>query len=154
MRIIKLSPNDTDMRTREKVDRYFQAHLAKRRPVGQFLLTERRIAANGIRPGELLVFSYNGEIVYLARSRSGRENTVGPDAIQYPYYFCVEMGSIQAVNRRLIDLEKLLHSHRLFGGNVVRTQGWPRIDDSGSRGRLLEKLITRFVAQDNFRTAG
>lgn len=84
MRIIKLSPSDISMKTREKVDRFFHKHLKEREPKGQFFLTKGRISKNGIKPGESLVFTYLGEIVYLARCASTRIDTEGNHTYQYP----------------------------------------------------------------------
>jgi hypothetical protein len=86
MRIIKLSPTDPDMINRQIVDSYFNEKLQKRKPTGQFLLTKGRISKKGISPGELLVFSYNGDIVYLAESVSERLTT-GAEA-RNTIYFC------------------------------------------------------------------
>lgn len=91
MRIIKLNPDDIEMKTREMVDSFFLTRLHEKDPKGQFLLTKGRIAEDGIQPGEYLVFTYLGDLVYVARSASRREATEGPNARQYPHYFCVEL---------------------------------------------------------------
>lgn len=49
MRINKLSPKDIDFPDRDSVASYFIDRLPNRNPVGQFLLTQGRIAAVGIQ---------------------------------------------------------------------------------------------------------
>ena len=126
MRIIKLSPNDEDMINRTMVDSFFTDKLLNRKPSGQFLLTKGRISAKGISPGEMLVFSYNGEIVYLARSRSERLNTSGSKADRYPFYFCVDIETIVKGKGNLEDLEKKIKATK----HIVKSQGWPTVKDT------------------------
>lgn len=144
MRVIKLSPADPDMTSRDKVDWFFRQHLAQRNPKGQFLLTKGRIAKDGISEGELLVFSYEGDIVFLGIAATSRQNTSGPDAVRYPHYFCVDVDSIKSGLGRLSDFESLLRSAGLFDGNLVRAQGWPTIDESGDRRMGMDKVLEQF----------
>jgi hypothetical protein len=54
MRLIKLSPKDPEMQTKDDVHKYFNDTLREQNPQGQLLLTKGRIAKKGIMPGELL----------------------------------------------------------------------------------------------------
>jgi hypothetical protein len=130
MRVIKLSPNDVEMQTRENVDLYFQTLLKERIPAGQFFLTKGRISKNGIKPGESLVFTYLGEIVYLARSASTRMETEGSHAYQYPYYFCIDVDSINSAHGKLSALEDALRLGGLIDRNLVKSQGWPIVKET------------------------
>ena len=136
MRIIKLSPEDPDMKDRGMVDLFFNKKLRERKPRGQFLITKGRISEKGISPGEMLVFSYNGEIVYLALSKSGRLTTTGPEANNYPFYFCVDISTIVKGKRSLHELEKEINASK----HIVKTQGWPSFKDSLELKRIWEKF--------------
>jgi hypothetical protein len=144
MRVIKLSPNDT----REKVDWYFQTHLRERVPVGQFLLTKGRISKNGIQPGESLVFTYLGEIVYVAQSMSARMETVGDKAYQYPYHFCVDIDSIRAASGKLSALEDVLRSEGILNRNLVKSQGWPIVKETDTTKGIIQDIIKKFTVDN------
>jgi hypothetical protein len=139
MRIIKLSPKDPDMINRDMVDSFFNEKLHKRKPTGQFLLTKGRISEKGISPGEMLVFSYNGDIVYLALSQSERLNNTGPAASEYPFYFFVDITTIIKGKGNLKQLENEIKASK----NIVRTQGWPTIKDSPE----IKKIWNQFKAK-------
>lgn len=145
MRIIKLSPNDEDMINRVMVDSYFNEKLPNRKPPGQFLLTKGRISAKGISPGEMLVFSYNGEIVYLALSQTERLNTTGSKAGRYPFYFCVDIETIVKGKGNLDDLEKEIKVAK----HIVKSQGWPSVKDSPE----LKKTWDKFKAKESLNMA-
>lgn len=146
MRIIKLSTDDADMKTRDGVDRYFLQSLPERIPAGQFLITKGRISRNGISPGERLVFAYVGEIVFLARAASERRETIGPEAETYAHYFIVDVGSIQPATGILTELEADLHGSGLADQNIARTRGWPIIDETGKRAHRIESLLKGYAA--------
>jgi len=145
MRVIKLSPDDVDMTTPEKVAWYFEEHLAERDPCGQFLLTKGRIREDGIAPADLLVFSYLGDIVYIAHAASERMDTEGRDADKYPHFFCVDVDTIRKAAGRLSELEDALREAGLCDINLARTQGWPNIDESGARRQQLERILETFM---------
>lgn len=133
MRIIKLSPEDPSFPNRSRVDFYFNEELP-RREHNQFLLTKGRIKKGGITPGEMLVFSYKGDIVYLALSESERHNNTGLEASKYPFYFSV--GSIIKGKGNLKQLENELKTNK----NIVKTQGWPTIKDSPEIKRIWNQF--------------
>lgn len=143
MRIIKLSPDDVDMTTRDAVDIYFTKTLPSRTPAGQFLLTRGRIRKDGLKPQEPLVFSYLGKIVYLAKAGSKRMETSGNDAPQYPFYFCVDTTTIQKGTGTLDEFEKQVDAANLSEGNIVKSQGWPMLADSPG----LEEIWKQFIAE-------
>ena len=127
MRVIKLSPNDPAMLTRDMVIVFFQETLGKRKPSGQFFLTKGRIAQNGISLGERLLFTYQGECIYQARAASGRTANEAANKDRYPFYFCVNVETIVDATGSLQDVEAKLS---LAGKNLVKTQGWPIINDA------------------------
>lgn len=145
MRVIKLSPNDPDMMTREMVTTFFRGKLGSRIPLGQFFLTQGRIAENGITPGERLLFTYNGECVYQARAASGRTKTEGAESNQYPFYFCIKMESLVNAAGQLQEFENKLKDLGFLDKNLVHSQGWPTVNDANARvcgeiDRLLGKV--------------
>jgi hypothetical protein len=127
------------MKHRSMVDSYFNEKLQKRNPVGQFLLTKGRISENGIFPGELLVFSYLGEIVYLAKAQTHRLNTIGPEAAEYPFYFCVDVETIVSASGNLMQMESQIKARK----NILKTQGWPIIKETPE----IERIWNQFKAK-------
>jgi len=140
MRIIKLSPSDEDMKDLEKVQDYFERKLQRRKPRGQFLLTKGRISKKGISPGEMIIFSYNTEIVYLALSDSDRQDTTGPESIKYPHYFCIDTETIVKGRGTLSNLEHRLNQHDGSNKNIVHTQGWPKFKDTPGMKLIWEQF--------------
>lgn len=129
------------MQSLEEVLKYFRESLPQRQPPGLFLLTAGRIAERGIAEGELLVFSYNGEIVYIGQAASERMNNNGPEHTQYPFYFLVDVHSLRRGCGRLEDLEAQLRAAGFSDKNIARTQGWPVIEElAENRGRLTAIL--------------
>ena len=51
---------------------------------GIFRFTKGRISSDGINPDETLLFSYEGEIVYVAKAASGPLPTTGPESAEFP----------------------------------------------------------------------
>jgi len=148
MRVIKLSPNDKHMLTRENVDWFFQSHLKEREPVGQFFITKGRISKNGIQPGETLVFTYLGDIVYIARSASIRLETAGSHANKYPFFFCVDVDSIKATSGKLFELEKMLRNEGLLNRNLVKSQGWPILEETDISKDRIHAIIQQFIVNN------
>lgn len=139
MRIIKLSPRDIDFPDRVSVDRYFEVTLPNRNPVGQFLLTQGRIAESGIEVGEPIVFSYETEITHVAKAATCRLVNLQGDSVTYPYYFLLNMSTICLAQGRLADVEAELAIAGVQK-NIVRTQGWPRIQDSPAIDQIWNAL--------------
>ena len=130
MRIIKLSPDDPDMITRDMVSVFFQEKLAKRHPAGQFFLTSGRMSEHGISPGERLLFTYQGECICQARAATGRMKNESENCDQYPFYFCLDLATVANASGSLQVLEDSLKGAKMLDKNLVRSQGWPTIDDA------------------------
>ncbi|MGA2541968.1 MAG: DUF3883 domain-containing protein [Verrucomicrobiota bacterium] len=144
MRIIKLSPDDDDFKTRPKVDEYFRDKLPKRKPPGMFLLTKRAIGRDGISPHEKLVFTYKGECVYKARAESTRKKNSDQGDHKYPYYFLVNVPSIEAIQGTLPEIQIRLTQAGLADKNLVRSRAWPTFPD----GERIAQIIDAFVSPD------
>lgn len=132
MRIIKLSDKDEEMRTSEMVREYFEESLPTKHG-GKFLLTAGRISTDGIKPGEKLVFTLNGDIVYVGIAASERRKYTGTQdwpSQFYPFYFLVDTNQIYRAKGSLVQFEDELHDHGLHDKNISQTQCWPHLQDS------------------------
>ncbi|GEM_PF-4598868 len=152
MRIIKLSPDDPDMRTPEMVKDYFNNKLRERNPQGQFLVTKGRIAEKGMWPGELLIFSYiKGNIVYLAESNSFLFRNEGEESERYPKYFLIDIESIREGKGHLRDLEDALDRHGIPHKNIANTRCWYPINESEDNKDKLKEIWESFKSPIPFK---
>ena len=140
MRVIQLSPRDTDMATREMVDTFFLKELPNRGPAGKFRLTRTRVAEHGLSPGERLLFAYRGLCVYQARVLSGRVENQDEKRETYPYYFCVDKDSLVKASGSLSDLEQELHQLGLLNKSL-RSAGWASIDETLELRDALDRIL-------------
>jgi hypothetical protein len=144
MRVIKLSSEDVEMGTEESVQEFFSKKLASTRPSGKFKLTARRISATGIEAGELLIFSYHGQLLYWARAASDRRENDGEDSALYPHYFLIDVSTIESIRGTLSELESALSLAGIFNGNIVQAQGWPIVPSAGHAEEQIVGLLSRF----------
>ena len=140
MRVIQLSPKDTDMATREMVDTFFLKKLPNRDPLGKFRLTRTRVAEDGLSPGERLLFAYKGQCVYQARVLRGRVENEDAKREIYPYYFCVDVDSLVKTTGRLSDLEQELHQLSLVNKSL-HSAGWTSIDETLELRNALDRIL-------------
>ncbi len=144
MRIIKLSKNDVDFANRVQVDVFFEITLKNKTLEGRFELTNSRIAKNGIAPKEKLVFTYKGEIVYLAEAASKRLPNNGDQSDIYPYCFYVDMKSVRPGQGSLASLEAKLKEKGLIQKNIVKSQGWPIVPEDNIQAGAIESILSLF----------
>ena len=131
MRVIKLSSDDPDMRTEEDVRWFFEDYLPNEAsPPGRFLLTHGRIAEDGLSIGEKLVFSYRSKLVYLGHAASGTAANSNPNESENPSFFLVDVERIYPARGTLRDFEDAVREKGLHQKNIVKSQGWPRLEDS------------------------
>ena len=132
MRVIKLSA-DEEFPTREKMERYFTSELPSRYRPGQFNLTKGKITPEGkttLFEGEMLFFSWKGEVVRVGRAGSGivkPETPVLEEGKSYPYFFIVDIESLKQplASLTLKDLDEIIPP--LVDGDVKKisgAQGW------------------------------
>ena len=145
MRIIKLSKVDEDFSNRDMVGEYFEKKLKNKVPEGKFELTKTRIAKNGISPNEKLIFTYEGEIVYLAEAATGRETNKGKQTEKYPYCFYIDMESVRPGHGALATLESKLKEKNLHNKNIVKSQAWPIVEQNINNMVALESILTLFI---------
>jgi hypothetical protein len=78
MRLIKLSKDDKDFVSEESLKYYFHVKLFTRTPSGFFVFPKRHIAANALDPDERILFSYQGNLRYVAKTKTGVEKNTHP----------------------------------------------------------------------------
>jgi len=66
-------------------------------------------------------------------------NNTDEYANKFPYYFVVDMATIQPANRSLQEIENKLKAE-LGNKNLVHSQAWPRLDDTISTTELWDNL--------------
>jgi hypothetical protein len=143
MRIIKLSPSDPDMPSIEAVHEYFNEKLANREPQGRFSLTKGKIKPDGLSIGELVVFTYKAQLVYIAMVSQEVTPNADSDKEDYPSYFCIDLAtlipctdSLKEFNRQLIEKKV---TNKNFGG-----QGWVQVPDA-EENSVVESLLKVFT---------
>ena len=132
MRIIKLGTGEFE--TFDEVEDYFYVTLLteERNPKGKFRLPNGNlISENGLSIGERILFSYNKVVCFTAVAKTGRLDNNDKYAGKYPYYFVIDMPSVQPAN---ISLEKVEDSLRdvLDGKSIVSARSWIKISDSST----------------------
>ena len=142
MRVIKLSPEDMSFPDRSSVYRYFEKDLPERKPPGKFKVTLRKIAKDGLAPGEPLIFSYQAEITHIARASSGRIDNEEGDIDRYPFYFIIDLDSVCLAHGCLAEFETALTNARIYK-NIVSAQSWPRVVDTFATIEIWESLVIK-----------
>ncbi len=124
------------MSTLAEVDKFFRNILPSKEPPGRFNITKGMIAADGMEPGEKIVFSYDTQCVYIASTKSGRlDDTSNYD---YPHYFIIDVEKIIPAKGQLVDLETKLHELGVLEPNAtIMSRGWRRLDLSENQEVLI-----------------
>jgi hypothetical protein len=136
MRVAKLS---TDVFADDAaVHAFFTADLPRRNPPGLFHVGAQ-IAADGLDPGETILFTYRGRLRFVGRAETGRlANTFGLQP-EYPFCFIVEPRSVRPADASLAEIEQALGA---AGVEVsLAGQGWTRVPDSPAAERAVEELV-------------
>lgn len=117
-------------------------------------MTKGRIAKNGLRVGEKVVFSWKGDVIYLGVARSGLEPYEGEQKWDQPYEFGfrLELGDLWRASGTLRSFERRVREKTGAFKNIVQTQGWPRLDDSGELDEVWNEFKrTQVVVSEDFR---
>ena len=141
MRLIKLSQDTFE--SMDAVREFFDGELRGRCPEGKFRFTEGRIAEDGLRPGEQVLFSYKSVVRYIASADSGRALNRDEVRDAYPYFFLVNMEALRPTEFGLADFETSLVERAGHCGCLVHSQGWPIIEDSDEVQVILEEFLSR-----------
>jgi hypothetical protein len=143
MRLVKLSPDDEDFPDELELQNYFRKRIWERN--GEFYFcASGHIGANGIRDGELVLFQYQGQLRFVARSASGR---IKNPLKQFPsdgyneYFFQVNLASLQETEPTPIaDLQQRLYEEAGFTKSL-HVQGWNKLPDD----EKIEKIVDKYI---------
>lgn len=138
MRLVKLST--AEFKDSDEVDDFFDDDLPEREPPGKFLFPAGWIAADGLDESELLLFSFLGRVVRIARAGSGRLQNTDVDRARYPNYFVVDMKSVREVDFSVIDLEEAMRRECGVAKSIAASQGWVRLPDTEAAARVVRRL--------------
>src|SRR5262249_54841469 len=133
---------EDDFKTRAKVDAYFLETLPGPQRLGKFFLPRTAIGADGISPGEKLIFTYKGECVYQARADSTRKKNIRGNR-KYPYYFLVNLTSIKPIQGTLSELQQKLTRAGLDAPNLVKSRKWLRFDDNEPAAQFIDEFVSQ-----------
>jgi len=140
MRIIKLGTGEFP--TFDKVEDYFYVKLLKeeRDPKGKFRLPNGNlISEKGLSVNEPILFSYKKVVCFTATAKTGRLDNHDKHAEEYPYYFVIDMSSLQSANISLEEVEDSLRDV-LDGKSLVSARSWIKIEDSSKTDELWESI--------------
>lgn len=132
MRIIKLGKKE--FRTFDEVQKYFQVDLYNRKPVGQFRLLNKKL----INKDDLLLFSYEKVVQFTAVAKTRMLENNDELAGEYPYYFVIDMSTVQKAEISLEKVEEYLKG--VYDKSIATIQAWPNIPDSPTANALWESL--------------
>jgi hypothetical protein len=121
MRIIKLSP--AEFPTFKYVQDFFLKELPGRTPPGKFRIPPGHIAKEKFDEDESLIFTYQSRVRFKARSQSRLKDNEDNEAKKYPYYFVIDLETLQSADTPLRDTEQ---KYREISGQDVNWegQGW------------------------------
>ncbi len=142
MRIIKLSADDPDFKTRPMVDIYFRETLPDSSRNGKFYLTNRAFGPKGIAPGENLIFTYKGECVYKALAAGSRRENSGKGKDKFPHYFLINVASIEGIQGNLKEVQTELEREGLHIPNLVKSRAWPKFVDGERIAQVIEAVVS------------
>jgi hypothetical protein len=128
MRIIKLSSGPKGFKSEKDVVNFFRKDLPTRSPTGIFYVTRRKRKIADIQQGTLLLFSYGGHCMFIARSASPMKPSSDP---KWPAYFVLNMSSLKKTDALLSDYERALRKETGQNNlNLVNNREWPLVSDS------------------------
>lgn len=138
MRLVKLSTSEFP--EIDNVHDFFKDDLPQREPPGKFLFPRGWIAEDGLDASELILFSFMGRVVRVARAASGRLQNTDEYRNDYPYYFVVDMKTVREVDFLVTDLEEAMHRECGVTKSIAVARGWVRLPDTEATTRVVERL--------------
>lgn len=139
MRIIKLSA-ELGFDSPDYVISFFERTLPKRFD-GRFRITDRRIRADGLEIGEEVFFSFQGDVYYIARAASGRQDNHDEYSDDLPFFFQVNIPTLRRVSISLAEIERRLHEETNETKHIVQSRGWPEIQNQPFVNNLWRELV-------------
>ncbi len=138
MRFVKLSNEDPDFTTLDGVRDFFLKKIPQRTPPGKFRVTPRRISPERLHPGEPLVFTYQGRVVFTAKAGSGLLRNEDEEYQRYPRYFVVDLTTLCEANEDLSQVQERLKAIGLSGS--LFSEGWNIFPNSVETQHLWQQL--------------
>ncbi len=127
MRIINLSPEMFN--SHDDMRRFFHEELLTKTPPGKFRVTQRKIAQDGLKSGEQLIFTCWNRVVFTARTESGLLPNDDEGRVKYPSYFVLDLKSLCEADEAIDDINQQYKG--LSGDSKSFTSsGWPHLTDS------------------------
>ena len=118
------------------LDEFFKSMKGDRN--GVFLVPKGWIGEGGLERDEAVLFSHKGEVKYVARAASGREDNHGRDSDRFPYRFRMDPASVRRVRFGLDELQGRFES---AGVKVnLKGRGWTKIDETPGVRKLFEEI--------------
>jgi hypothetical protein len=140
MRIVKLSPKVFGFDTVEACTAYFEHVVPWQKDSFYFAGEGHPIAKDGLQSEEIVVFSYSGNIVCVAKTK---ELLINDDDIPVGIQIHNSSKKIFYNTPKLVDLEGLLHSLG-YNSKVVGAQGWNIIEQQ------YEKQVIDFIMKHDW----
>jgi len=138
MRVVKMIAIPGVFDDEAAVDNFFTNVLPHRVPPGLFHI-HHEIAADGLKPGERLLFTYCGRLRFVGRAATGRLVNTFNLQDRYPNCFRVDPGSIQQADATLAQVQQALAAE---GVRVnLASQGWNREPDSQAVENAVQVLV-------------
>lgn len=145
MRIIKLGTQEFP--SSNDVDRFFREKLKSPDQRGRFYFARTRISAQGIQPGEYVLFSYCTRVLYRGMALTGRQFDSGRKG-GFQFYFSIDAGSICSVTGvDLYQVQSILDRLLPVRKNLVRSRAWLSISDQKASNEVW-KLAGGALAQE------
>ena len=141
MRLIKLSTEE--FKADEDVHNYFNnrnSEFHSRGMNGVFIFPNGWIAKNSIEPNDTILFSYRGNILYVAKTCSELLPWNGKESEAYPNYLEIDLESLKQVSFSVADLETELRNKTGFTNSIAKSQGWPILPDDSKTVAVVNML--------------
>lgn len=153
MRIIKMS--EQEFATLEACVDFFESELFGAKN-GYFSIPPGHIAAESLKEGEPLVFSYRKKVRYIAVAGTGLTNNTGPDHRDYPFGFFVRPETLEAIRDTSIeDMDRELRQVAPNIKTIAGSRGWNIVPDTNETAAVLAALPRQqTVAQRKYGSGG
>jgi hypothetical protein len=135
MRLVKLST--TEFKDEVDLHDYFFGVLPKRNPKGLFVFNDH-IAANGLDPGETILFSYKNKLRYVTKTKTSRTDNTSRNKGKYSYCFEIEL-PVREADVSLEEVERKLQAKAGLKKSLLG-QGWTKILDKRAE-KIIEDLL-------------
>lgn len=140
MRIIKLSKEVNGFDSVGACINFFEYVVPWQKGLFHIIGEGNHIAADGLKEGELVIFSYSGQIICLAKTI---QLVIDKNGSASGVIINSDTKKIFKIPPKLKDLEILLHS-KGYTSQIVRTRGWNKIDS------IYEPIVIDFLIKHDW----